>query len=478
MKHQPLPIIKIIQVGTVAFLAILAGCEVSTEMQWKQVTELNEQRTGRNLIWEQTDEDRIIINESIETLLEDGLTREEAVSIAILNNRELQAGFEELGIAASDLLQSQLLTNPPLAGFLALPTNVGNTTASLLFVISDLWQIPARKKLFESLSDIKAQQVTMLIVQTAAEAEMAYDHAVYREKMLMLAERMQQEKQLIADRMFVRYRHGLIGELVLERARADAAQQRIVVRNMQNLLQIAETRLDVSLSLHNVAQQVKFTSTLDWMYKSLDDPQKYVDFAMKHRLDILTANTEVQAAKLAMEYQKTLLFPSMQAGFAWEGAIQNENTFGPAGSMVVPIFDQNQAQVAKAMYVHKQKKKYLQSLENKTRKQVMDIIYNQNTEQDNLKYLYNQLNRIIENEVEYADNWRMKRQLNMIDWLTARVMHIMLDQQMVDTIWRLRMQQVELYQASWGGMTTEPSPAQIPVMPADGIVEIDDGPTF
>ncbi|MCA8990240.1 MAG: hypothetical protein KDA78_21510, partial [Planctomycetaceae bacterium] len=47
-------------------------------------------------------------------VLEDGLTEEEAIAMALWNNRDFLSTLANLGIARGDLVQAGLLTNPQL----------------------------------------------------------------------------------------------------------------------------------------------------------------------------------------------------------------------------------------------------------------------------------------------------------------------------------------------------------------------------
>ena len=50
--------------------------------------------------------------EKLRSLLKGKLTADDAVQIALLNNRDLQAVYSDLGVAQADLVQAGLLSNP------------------------------------------------------------------------------------------------------------------------------------------------------------------------------------------------------------------------------------------------------------------------------------------------------------------------------------------------------------------------------
>ena len=56
------------------------------------------------------------MQQRVQTLLGTNLTVDSAIEVALLNNRELHATLEELGIAEADLIQAGLPRNIELAG--------------------------------------------------------------------------------------------------------------------------------------------------------------------------------------------------------------------------------------------------------------------------------------------------------------------------------------------------------------------------
>ncbi len=72
--------------------------------------------------------------------LEDGVTQEEAVALALWNSADFQVSLSELGFARADLLEAGLLTNPILS--LLFPVGVKQFEGWLRLPIEVLWQRP------------------------------------------------------------------------------------------------------------------------------------------------------------------------------------------------------------------------------------------------------------------------------------------------------------------------------------------------
>ena len=98
-------------------LVFLSGCTtVSLNAGFPEVSALVEERGGLKVFWNNgTDLDKEAA-EKLGSLLKNKLTVDDAVQIALLNNRDLQAAYSDLGVAQADLVQAGLLSNPIFDG--------------------------------------------------------------------------------------------------------------------------------------------------------------------------------------------------------------------------------------------------------------------------------------------------------------------------------------------------------------------------
>jgi hypothetical protein len=108
-----------------------------------------EERTGHRIIWNNSSAADAEVTAAVDKVLADELTAESAVQIALLNNRSLQATFEEIGIAQADLVQAGLLKNPIFEAKLKYAEAGGGTGMELNAVADflDIFLIPLRKKI-------------------------------------------------------------------------------------------------------------------------------------------------------------------------------------------------------------------------------------------------------------------------------------------------------------------------------------------
>ena len=94
-------------------LIVLTGCSgMQRGMGFDQVSQEVQQRTNMRVVWNSGTPEDEQATHAVHDLLQQELTADAAVQIALLNNRELQALYEELHIAQADLVQAGLLRNP------------------------------------------------------------------------------------------------------------------------------------------------------------------------------------------------------------------------------------------------------------------------------------------------------------------------------------------------------------------------------
>ncbi len=105
-------------VGTAVALALAAGCVAPERTADDAVTRVRADVDARLGTLPQ-DRPGAVAEARTRSLLADGVTQDEAVRIALLSNRSIVARYAELGVAAADLEQASLWTNPILdVGFL------------------------------------------------------------------------------------------------------------------------------------------------------------------------------------------------------------------------------------------------------------------------------------------------------------------------------------------------------------------------
>ncbi len=110
---------------------LLGGCaSPDPEAAFSGVRQTASERLGtQDIRWDRAALADTAVSDAVARLLENPLTAESAVQIALLNNRRLQASYEELGIADADLAQAGLVENPSFSSDIL----IGNDAVSPSF---------------------------------------------------------------------------------------------------------------------------------------------------------------------------------------------------------------------------------------------------------------------------------------------------------------------------------------------------------
>lgn len=175
-----------------ASTAIVAGCTtLSSQGSFNQVADKIQLRLGKQISWDASQYDDPVVHATIEKLLSRPLTAERAVQIALLNNRELQAIYANLGIAQANLVQSELWKNPVLNGSVTFPLAGGSPDYSfdLALKLIDILYIPLRRSIAESQVEEAKLQVTAEVMRVAGQTYSAFiEYLTERQRVAVLTE--------------------------------------------------------------------------------------------------------------------------------------------------------------------------------------------------------------------------------------------------------------------------------------------------
>lgn len=331
----------------------------------------------------------------VSPFLRDGLTVDGAVQLCLLNNPGLLAAFYDIGIARADLVQSKLFSNPTLMMSIAFPDAGGlsNIQATFAQNIVDLWQIPVRSNAAAKSLDASILNVAQRAVQLTNETKIAYFQTVAADLTLNISEENASLTRQLLDVAIARQKAGAVGELDVNLARGAAYGADLEVRRARLATRTARRQLGTLLGLTSHIEELKLSGGLP-TGGIPPETDAIVAIALASRFDVRSARevVEASAAKIRLEYLK--IFPDLSIGFYDErnesrslpgrrvladtartsigagqltapeiqsrGQRQQErsqevtNMLGPAFNLTIPVFDQNQAQIAKARYAYEQ----------------------------------------------------------------------------------------------------------------------------
>lgn len=339
------PVLIAMALGTVA----LGGC--ATVQRTAGLAEVDKQlsaRVGANASWHQNVDDDRAAEAKVRQLLEGELTATNAVRIALLNNRGLQATYERLGISQADLVQADLLDNPEV-GLQYLFGDEGDLLeASIIQPFMSVITVAARKQV----SGAQAEQIRLEVAQSAFELSMdvkaAYYGVVADSQAIELLQQVTLGTEAAADLAARQYRAGTMSRKEQALQQTFYAQAALDTAQAQARLVSDRERVNRLLGLWGQQTQWKLPTRLPPLPQALPPLDRVEQLAVEQRLDLAAAKREVEAVYRAYGLTRdTRLLQSLGIGVTFKREPSGEKLVGPDVSFSLPLFDQGQARVAR-----------------------------------------------------------------------------------------------------------------------------------
>jgi len=340
-------------------LFLVSACvTVNPRPDYDRTAQLITQATGQEPVY-RPDDDALVKN-TVDELLAGGVTAQEAVQLCLLNNLKLQATFFNVGMARADVVQSGLFSNPTIGFSPRFPDGGGPTNfeASLAQNIAELWRIPARRRAAEYDLEQAILALAREVSATALEAKAAYYKAVRTDREIEVIQGNVEITKQLVDLAKVREEAG-VGSLVdVQLSESELLQMELALRVATIARFEARTELTKLLGLPVPPDQLQLTEPLPDPPQWTIAPEQLITLARSHRLDVQAAQNAVQVAEARVEEEKREAVRVVDIG----GIRDAEDRTGPTLSVELPLFDQNQAQIAKATYLAQQANKNLEAL--------------------------------------------------------------------------------------------------------------------
>jgi len=332
--------------------AVMTGCtSMRPGIGFESVQTQVADRTGMRVHWTSGTGPDVEVQLAVEDLLDEELSVDAAVQIALLNNRELQAVYEELNLAQADLVQAGLLRNPIFDAEVRF--GEGGSGTGLEFGVAQdfmsILYIPLRKRQAEAAFQSAILRVTGAILDLAAEVRAAFID-------LQAAGQNLEMRQTVVEATGVSYEiakrlraAGNITELEVAQERALHEQARI---------ELAAAEVDVFMNREALQERMGlWGQQTSWRIPARmpDLPAQEMEGdeierrAVERSLDLAITRQEIEVAGRALGLARPLGFlDDVAAGAAAEREVEGGWSVGPALSIPIPLFDQGQGTIGAA----------------------------------------------------------------------------------------------------------------------------------
>lgn len=343
--------------ATLLTLAFLGGCATfSTDGGLESVQTAGKERgLAQNVTWLKTDKDVETARASVKKLLAAPLTADNAVQIALLNNRGLQATYAELGIAEADVVQAGRLRNPGFSFGRLTRADEVEIERTFLFDVLGLITMPIRTDLEKRRFELTKGRVAMETLQVAADTRRAFFSAVAAQESVKYMEQVKQSAETSAE---LARRMASVGNFSrLDRAREQAfyAETTAQFARVKQQAMAERERLTRLMGLWGDDTGFRLPERLPDLPKSPRDIADLEATALKKRLDVQGAMQEAENIASALGLTKATGFLSvLEVGYMRNSESGLPRQTGYEIELRLPIFDWGNARVARAEYTYMQ----------------------------------------------------------------------------------------------------------------------------
>lgn len=338
--------------ASASVIAPMVGCQSTSPVDaFHESQSLIQTATGQEAQWQDRSADEKSIRNAVSRLLSEPLTSQSATQLALINNAQMQAKFESLGIARAELVQAGLLKNPIFDAQIRWPSASPSGTNVEFAIVQDfisILLIPMKKKIAKARLREAVHLVTHDAIALASKTRAAWvqlqsatEIAELKRKELLAADAASD----LADRLF---KAGNISELEHARKSIQFEQAKIESENAAAEVTQARENLAIMLGLQD-PDVVNLAASAALPDAPQPTRSQLEALAVIQRQDLAAKRSAVTALAHSRGLSKlTNLVPELNIGGDAERELDGTWLAGPSVSLQIPLFDQGQAQLAKA----------------------------------------------------------------------------------------------------------------------------------
>ncbi len=329
-------------------LGSLSAC-APRDAGFGSVQVLLEQRAGLDVRWRYLDGPT---DETVAEMLAQPVGPEEAVRIALLNNRDLQASFEELGIARASLLGASLPPNIEVDfDRHRVPGAKSEFSFAATIDLSRVLFLSMRRGVVSAELDAVRFQTTGTLLGFAQAVRTAYYDYQAAEQLLELIQTVLEAAAASYDVAQRLHEAGNITALELANERAFYEESRSQIALSEAVTFSRREELTALMGLSGMETHWQLAGRLVEPPEESPHLANLEARAIEQSLDLVALEHRyVGAARRANLARAEGLLPTLRAGIHMDSD-EGLREFGPVISFDLPVFDQGQAGVALAIRI-------------------------------------------------------------------------------------------------------------------------------
>lgn len=275
--------------------------------------------------------------------LDDGLTEDEAVSIALWNNAAFQELLVDLGLVRGDLIQAGLLPNPELVYFF--PMSEKPFKYLFDFPIEAIWLRPIRVRSATNEADRTAERLTQAGLDLMRDVRQSYADVVLAKERVRIAGESVKLRSQIAELAEKRLKAGDASQQEAATAKIDSLQAEQDATRIAYDVPVLEERLRNLMGTGRRRAPLVLDPAPPPNCRKLET-DCLTQEAIASRPDMLAAADAIAAAEARLKFARIGWVRLLGIADATSG--RESHVLGPALRFTVPIFNWNQGGIARA----------------------------------------------------------------------------------------------------------------------------------
>ncbi len=352
--------IRCAAMGSAALL--LAGCATfSSDGGFGAVEQTAREQLGKDVRWLKTDAEQQTVDNRVNELIAKPLSVDDAVQIALLNNKGLQASYYDLGISESNLVQAGRLPNPhfSMTRTSLVDGGVRNYTVEQALTINvfALLTIPQALKVARRRFEQGQRAVALDVLRIASDTRKAYYSALAAEEAVRYSRQVNDVAKVGADLARRMQQVGNFNKLQQAREQSFYADATLNLARAELARVSARERLTRLLGLAGEQTQFTLPERLPDLPKTPTELPDAEHTALSQRIDLQMVRLETEALANNLGLTRATRFLNvLEAGPARERE-------GPRGapwakgyeiSFEIPLFDFGTSKVRRAEAIYMQ----------------------------------------------------------------------------------------------------------------------------
>jgi outer membrane protein TolC len=343
--------------AALAAIALLAGgcASVSGDQGFGAVSALAKDRLGQDVRLVRNDDDARALATLIAAKLRTPLTADDAVQIALLNNRGLQSTYWNAGIAEADLVQAGRLKNP---SFTFQRTHQGDAVdieRSLTFNLVSLLTAPIATRIEGRRFEQTRLMVANEVLKHAARTRLAYFDAVAAVQGLAYARQVAASAEASFELTGRMAQAGNLSQLDLARQQVFFAEASAAVARAGKRAVATRENLTRLMGLWGAGSRYSLPDRLPDLPAGPENIDDIERIAIRERLDIQAAKVEAAQTASSLGLTRTTRFINvLDLGYVRNTSAGQPAAPGYAISLEIPLFDWSGARVARSEAIYMQ----------------------------------------------------------------------------------------------------------------------------